>query len=136
MKILPRNTDGILNHLEKSAADELSYLESVGAEYFTTAQLIRLKGQWEIKNQLFGQVQKFLLQVAVWSPIWLAAWFIFDLLQWKFLAAICFTLFPVSFFLFFLGLLFMRQFFKGKGHLDTVGDMIDAELQKRRFADG
>lgn len=132
MKILPHNSEGILHHLEKSAADELSYLESVGAAYFSTAQLIRLKGQWEIKNQLFGQVQKFLLQVAIWSPIWLAAWFIFDLLQWKFLAAICFTLFPVSF---FLGLLFMRKFFKGKGHLDTVVEMIDTELQKRRFSD-
>jgi hypothetical protein len=135
MKLLPRNTDGILNHLEKSAADELSYLESVGAEYFTTAQLIRLKGQWEVKNQLFGQVQQFLMRIAVWSPIWLVAWFVFDWLQWQLLAAICLTLFPISFFIFFIGLLFMRKFFKGKGHLETVGDMIDAELRKRSPSD-
>ncbi len=131
--MLPRNASNILNHLEKVASDDLSYLETTGAEYFSTAQLIRLKGQWEVKHQLFGQLQRLLMRIVAWSPIWIVGWAGFQWLGWTWVALLCLALFPLSFVCFFTGLLFMRRFFKGKGHLDAVGEMIDAELRKRRI---
>lgn len=129
-----RNADSILKHLEKTSSDELAYLESVGAEYFSTTQLIRLKGQWEIKRQLFWQFQKALIRIAASAPLWMMLWFAFDLLHWKGLSLLCLALCPLSFFIFFAGLLFMRKFFKSKGHLETVGEMIDNELLRRSFS--
>ncbi len=130
-KTLPYNVDGIINYLEKNAEDELSYLESVGAEFFTSAQLIRLKGQWEVKNQLFGRSQFLLVRIAGISPVWLALWFLFDLVDWNLLALFFLSLFPLSFLVFFGGLFLMGHYFKGKGHLEFVGDLIDLELCKR-----
>jgi len=132
--MIARNADSILKHLEKTASDELAYLESVGAEYFSTTQLIRLKGQWEVKNQLFWQFQRFLLRCAASAPVWMMLWFAFDLLHWKWMSLICLALCPLVFILFFAGLLFMRKYFKSKGHLETVGEMIDNELLKRSFS--
>jgi hypothetical protein len=126
-----RDIDGILNYLEKEADDELAYLEATGAEYFTSAQLLRLRGQWEIKNQLFREFQKVLLWLVAVSPVWLGGWFLFRTLQLTYLALLSLALFPLSFVLFFAGLIFMFRFFRGKGHLDRVGEMIDAELQSR-----
>lgn len=130
--MIHQNTDRILKYLEKQASDELSYLASIGAHYFSTAQLIRLKGHWEVKNHLFWQLQGLLLRIAATAPIWLIAWFVFDLLQWKWLSLLSLALCPLSFFIFFAGLLFMQKFFKSKGHLESVGEMIEGELLKRQ----
>ncbi len=134
-KMVPRNADGVLSYLEKKSSDELSLLESVGTEYFSTAELIRLKGQWEIKNKLFIQFQKYLIRIVAFSPVWLVGWFIFHLLHLPALAMFSLMLFPLSFMLFFSGLLFMRHFFPGKGHLDYIGDMINLELHRRRLVE-
>lgn len=132
--MISRNADSILKHLEHVSTDELAYLESVGAEYYSTAQLLRLKGQWEIKNQLFWQFQRILLRCAASTPIWLVLWFVFDLFEWKWLSLLSLALCPLCFLAFFAGLLFMRKFFKSKGHLESVGEMIDFELLKRRLS--
>ncbi|MFN7119105.1 MAG: hypothetical protein ACK4TA_20065 [Saprospiraceae bacterium] len=129
-----RNADNILKHLEKASADELAYLESVGAEYYSTAQLLRLKGQWEIKYQLFWQFQQFLMRCAASTPIWLLLWFVFDLLKWKWLSLFSLALCPLCFFIFFAGLLFIRKFFRSKGYLESVREMIDYELLKRQLS--
>lgn len=123
--------DGILKHLEKKAADELALLESTGAEFFSTADLLRLRGQWEIKNLLFRQLQRLLIYIAAGAPGWLLFWGLFDFLGWTWLALVFLALTPVSYLVFFAGLLFMRYFFRGKGHLEKVGEMIVVELRKR-----
>lgn len=125
------NIDGILNHLEKEAGDELELLQSTGAEFFSTADLLRLRGQWEIKHLLFGQLLRLLIYIAAIAPAWLLLWLLFDFLQWSWVALVCLALTPVSYLIFFAGLFFMRYFFKGKGHLEKVGEMITAELRKR-----
>ena len=126
-----RDIDGILNYLEKEADDELAHLAAVGTEYFTSAQLLRLRGQWEVKNQLFRRFQKGLLWMAAVSPVWIGGWFLFRFLEMSYLALLCLALFPLSFLIFFAGLIFLYTFFHGQGHLDRVGEMIDAELKER-----
>ncbi len=126
-----RDLDKVISHLENSAEDELSFLEDTGAEYFTTAQLLRLYGQWEIKNRLFHIFQKLLIRIAAYSPVWIAGYFICQAIGWPFLSFLMLAGFPLSFMVFFAGLIFLKTFFKGKGHLDQVGDLIKLELRNR-----
>lgn len=127
-----RDIESIIKHLEGNAADELSYLESVGVEYFTTEQLLRLRGQWEVKNHLFYYFQRLLIRIVAYSPVWIAGWFLLEWIKWHYLALLSLALFPLSFVVFFAGLAFMHTFFKGKGHLSRVGEMIGEELERRR----
>jgi hypothetical protein len=48
------------------------------------------------------------------------------------MALLSLALFPLSFAVFFASLAFVRTFFKGKGHLSRVGEMIGEELERRR----
>jgi len=125
------NVDKVLTDLESGAEDELSLLISTGAKFFSTGHLLRLKGQWEIKNRLFYKFNNGLIRMVAISPLWLVCWFVLNALKLPLLSLFFMALFPISFFLFFAGLLFMKRFFKGKGHLDMVGEMIDTELNRR-----
>ena len=129
-----RNVDGIIKHLEDNASDELAYLESVGPEFFTTEQLLRLRGQWEVKNQLFKAFQKLVVRIVAVSPVWIAVYYLLAFLGLKYLALLSLALFPLSFVVFFAGLAFIYSYFKGKGHLDRVGEMIAEELTRRKEA--
>lgn len=126
-----RDLDQLLQSLEGQAEDELVLLESTGPEYFTTAQLWRLRGQWEVKNRLFRRSQQWLVRLAAFSPVWIAGWWLFSLLGWKYLALLSLFLFPVFMILFFAGLYYTHRLFRGKGHLDATGEMIVGELKRR-----
>ena len=129
-----RNIDGIIKHLEDNASDELAYLESVGAEFFTTEQLLRLRGQWEVKNYLFKVFQQLVVRIVAISPVWIGGYYLLAFLKLKYLALLSLALFPLSFVVFFAGLAFIYSYFKGKGHLDRVGEMIAEELNRRKDA--
>ena len=122
----------LLKHLEQGAADELSELESLGAAYYPTGQLLRLHGQWEVKHTLFVKFQRFFIRTIAISPVWLVFWILCIKLGVPRIGLIFLSFFPFSFVLFFFGLYFMHTFFKGKGHLERVGEMISQELQKRQ----
>jgi hypothetical protein len=126
-----RDLDHLISNLEQSAEDELSLLEDTGPEYFSTTQLLRLYGQWEIKNRLFRIFQKLLLNIAAFSPLWVGGYFLGQAVGWTYLSLLLLAGFPLSFMVFFAGLIFIKVFFKGKGHLDQVGDQIKVELRKR-----
>ncbi|MCR9099565.1 MAG: hypothetical protein NXI25_06405 [bacterium] len=128
----PDDLDHLLKDLEQGAADELSELESLGASFYPTGQLLRLRGQWEIKNTLFRKFQRFFIGAVATSPVWLVLWWLCLKIGLVRLGLIFLTLFPFSFLLFFFGLYFMHTFFKGQGHLDRVGEMISRELQQRQ----
>lgn len=129
-------TDHELNRtladLESDAEDELSFLASTGAQYFTTAQLIRLKGQWEVKNHYFHRLHKTWIWMAALAPIWLCIWLLLDLIGLSILGLVFLFFFPFSLFSFFVGMGLMRWLFPGKGHTDMVGDMIQEELERRK----
>ncbi len=126
-----RDLDQLLQSLEGQAEDELALLESTGPQFFTTSQLWRLRGQWEVKNRLFRRSQHWLLWLAALSPFWMAGWWFFSLLDWRYLALLSLFLFPVSLILFFAGLYSTHHLFRGKGHLDATGEMIVRELKNR-----
>ncbi len=126
-----RDLDHMISQLEQSAEDELSLLEDTGAKYFTTPQLLRLYGQWEIKNRLFHVFQKLLLRIAAISPLWVGGYFICQAVGWNYISMLLLAGFPLSFMVFFAGLIFIKVFFRGKGHLDKIGDQIKVELRNR-----
>lgn len=117
--------------MESKAEDELSFLFSTGARYFTTAQLIRLKGQWEVKNYYFHRLHKAWMRMAALAPLWLCIWLVFDLVGLPIIGLVFLFFFPFSLVSFFVGIFLMRWLFPGKGHLDMVGEMIHEELNKR-----
>lgn len=127
-----RNIDRLARRLEEQAEDELAQLAEVGAEFYTTEQLLRLRGQWEVQYQFFQFFHQWVIRVAVWSPGWLVLGAGLGMLDWAGASLFCFFVFPVSFVVFFLGLWFLHRFFKGKGHLDQVGEMIAEALGERR----
>ena len=127
-----RSIKGILDLFEKQAEDELNLLSDTGPEFFSTAELIRLRGQWEVKSALFYFFQKVLLQIVVISPIWMVLAMLGFWLKWSVLASIFVLLFPISFLVYFVGLWWMQKVFRGRGHLDEVGRKIALELAARR----
>lgn len=127
------NLDETLQNMEEKAEDELSFLLSTGVEYFSTAQLMRLKGQWEIKNYYFHRLYKTWVRIGATAPIWLCIWLAFDLLGSPLIGFFFLFLFPLSLLIFFVGMMLMRRLFPGKGHLDMIGKMINNELKTRHF---
>ena len=126
-----RNLERVLQYLEENAEDELELLESTGPEYFSTPELWKLRGQWEVKNRLFRDFQGFLIRLAAFSPVWIAVWGLCSLIGWSYPALLFLFMFPVTFLAFFAGLYYLRKVFKGKGHLDNTGEMIVRELRRR-----
>ena len=128
----PRNLEQTLHRIEARAEDELSFLADTGAEYFSTAQLIKLKGQWQVKRQLFLQLNFVLIRTVAFSPITLMLWMACSYLGMGMLGWFFLILFPFAFLLFFAGQIFIRYAFQGNGHHEDIGQMIDCELENRR----
>lgn len=128
-----RSIRGILELFERQAEDELNLLSDTGPEYFTTSQLLRLRGQWEVKNALFQFFQQIMMLVVAVSPIWIVLALLLFWLKWIVLALAIVLLFPLSFVFYFLGLWFMQKVFRGRGHLEGVWEVIGEELERRRW---
>ncbi|MEO0338656.1 MAG: hypothetical protein AAF242_05525, partial [Bacteroidota bacterium] len=102
--------------------------------YFSTATLLRLRGQWEAKNAFFHKIYKACLRVGASAPIWPLLWLLCKNIGLPFLGLLFLFLFLFSLCFFLGGMLLMRYLFPGNGHLDMVGSLINEELQKREFA--
>lgn len=127
-----KGIDEMAKQLEKKATDELSLLAEVGPDYFSTADLIRLKGQWQVKHQFFNQTNTGLLYLVAASPIWAVLSMIAFLFKMPAAGNLLLSLFPLSFLVFFVGLFMMKRVFKGNGHLAFVGEAIEQELTDRK----
>jgi uncharacterized iron-regulated membrane protein len=126
------NIDRLSQQLEDLATDELRQLEDVGAEPFTTADLIRLRGQWQVKMALYRWAQPRLLKVIAWSPALLLAGVGLFWLGWNRPALLLISLFPFCFALYGLGMWVIRKFCGTSGHLEAVDEMIEEELGRRK----
>ena len=124
--------DRYLTQVKTNAQDELAYFWDLEPHHFSTAELLRLLGQWEMKFKIFKQTQKFVLLIPTTAPVWLLASFTFGAFGWTRLASFFLVMFPLSFIIFFAGLYYIFITFRGKGHLEEVGERITCELQKRQ----
>ena len=128
------NIDHLTEQLEALATDELRQLEDVGPEHFATADLIRLRGQWQVKMALHRWAQPRLLRLISWSPVlWLWAVFFFWL-GWNRTALLGLSVFPFCFVLYGLGMWVIRKFCGTIGHLEAVDELIEEEMDRRKSA--
>ena len=123
--------DNVITDLEKRGKDEHSLLMEVGPGYFTTADLIRLLGQWEVKQALFQRFQKTLIWLGASSSGWLLIATLGYFLKLSYLASFALVMFPATAFFCFGGLIWMNIYFKGKGYLEQIEIEIREELKRR-----
>ncbi|MEO1258093.1 MAG: hypothetical protein AAFZ15_04825 [Bacteroidota bacterium] len=124
--------ENIITDLEKKGKDEHALLLEVGPSYFTTADLIRLLGQWEIKSELFKRFQQSLVWLGASAPAWLLIATIGYFIKLHYLTSFALVMFPVTAFLCFGGLIWINIYFKGKGYLEQIEVLIREELEERK----
>ena len=126
------NYQHLLQRIETEAKDELIYFDQLDPQYFTTSELYRLLGQWEVKDKYFQQIQDLILYAVASLPFWLIATFIFNSLIWSKLAIVSITLFYLAVITFLVGYYIMNVTLKGNKHLVEVGEKLKAELRRRQ----
>ena len=126
------SVENVITDLEKKGKDEHVLLLEVGPSYFTTADLIRLLGQWEIKFELFERFQKTLLWLGASASAWLLIATIGYFVKLYYLTSFALVMFPVTAFLCFGGLIWVNIYFRGKGFLEQVETLIREELEGRK----
>lgn len=128
------NIDRLSQQLEDLATDELRQLEEVGADMYSTADLIRLRGQWQVKMALLRWAQPRLMKIVAWSPSLLLMAGLFFALQWNRPALLFLSLFPFCFLLYILGMWVIRKFCGTQGQLEAIDRMIEDEMERRKTA--
>lgn len=121
-----------LESIEKEAGQDFNLLLSTGPAYFSTAELLEMRGRLMERQQLFSRFQKSNLWLAALAPSWLVVGFTFGVFGWLTLALAAFLLFPLTLAVFLAGLLFMRSWFGAKGNLEHIGLLIEMELSRRQ----
>lgn len=125
------NLEQQLTNIEQRAQNDWQLLEDVGAAYFPAVTLLRLWGEIHQKRILHQKLQSILMMSAASSPLWLLLAVGCSLLEIPVLATLCLSLFLVAWVLFFVGLLFLYQYFGSRGTLDVLQSEIEEELQRR-----
>lgn len=127
-----RNIDGIAKQLEEAAGNELRQLEELGPELYSTADLIRLRGQWQVKMELLVWLQKKMIRLLAWTPVWMIAYGIFNYLGLGILTLISLGLIPLSFVLYGYGWYLQQRFCGRRSELESVSELIEQELMQRK----
>lgn len=127
-----RSMDRFLEGLEKSAENDFELLESTGAEFFGTAELLEMRGRCREQRRLFNKIHKVVLLIGAGSPAWIVLGFVFGTLGFQKVAVLSLMAFPISFLLFIGGAIFLKKHFRSRGYLDHVSHMIEWELSRRR----
>ena len=124
--------DRLLEGLEKSAENDFDLLESAGAEYFSTIELLEMRGRCREQRRIYTKIHKAVLLVGAGAPSWIVFGFVFGILGFQVAATFSLLLFPISFFLFLVGGLFLRSQFRSRGYLEHISHLIEWELSRRR----
>lgn len=121
----------ILNQIETGARNEFDQLADIGAELYSTADLLRLRGKWEEATTTFEQAHKILLYLGFSSPLWVLLSFPIGLFGLERLAYFILAFFPITFILFSAGSLLLKKRYISRGYLEFIGSIINDELRKR-----
>jgi hypothetical protein len=120
-----------LENIEREAEQDFNLLLATGPAFFSTAQLLELRGKLSERLVFFRRMHRLTLWVGATAPSWIPLGFLFGLLGWIPLAMIMFLFFPVHFTI-FLGCVFLQKAWLGPGgELEQVALMVDMELARR-----
>lgn len=121
----------LLSDLENEASDEFGQLLSVGGKFYSTADLLYLKGRWRERYQTFLMLHRLLMYVAASSPVLLLSGTALAFLKVHYLAFTLIVMAPVAFLAFLLGSYFLKREYDSKGHLEYLGLILEEEINER-----
>lgn len=122
----------LLSDIEVKSSDDFAMLEDCGAEYFSTPDLLEMRGKWKEQMRMFKILHRANIYIGSTSPLWLVVAGVCGVLGLGRGVLFSLTLFPLTLFI-FLGIsIFLRQTYRSKGWLDFVGREINSELNRRQ----
>jgi len=125
--------DKLLSGIEAKSKDDFAMLEECGAEYFSTADLLEMRGRWKEQTRIFTKLHKANIILGASAPAWLVLAAIFGICGLSKAATFAILLFPIVLFIFIVGTFFLRLQFRSKGYLEFIGREIDYELGRRKM---
>lgn len=122
----------LLSGIEAKAKNDFEMLEECGAEYFSTSDLLELRGRWKEQTRMFEKLHKANIIVGASAPIWLVLAAVFGICGLVRAATFSIFMFPMAFFLFIAAAFFLRSQYRSTGYLEFIGLEIEQELKKRK----
>ena len=124
----------LLLDIERKAGNDFELLEECGAEYFSTSDLLEMRGKWREQMRIYRHLHKTAIIIAAVSPIWALIGYGFIYLNQVALAVLSLFLVPFSFLIFGALFFYLRRQFKSYSFLNYVGRLIETELTYRQDA--
>lgn len=121
-----------LENTETRAEDEFTLLEDCGAEYFSTSDLLEMRGVWKERVRMYSKLHRLNMGLVLSAPLWPALGFVFVLCEMPAAVRSAVVLFFVHFVLFIFFAFFIKINYNSKGHLDYTGRQITGELLRRQ----
>jgi len=123
----------VLAGIEAKSTDDFAMLEDCGAEFFSTSDLLELRGRWKEQTRMFTKLHKANIILGASAPAWLALAAILGISGFTNVATVAIFIFPIVLFIFLLGAFFLRSQYRSKGYLEFIGREIDYELGRRKM---
>ncbi len=124
--------DKLLSGIEAKSRDDFAMLEDCGAEYFSTSDLLELRGRWKEQTRLFIKLQKANIILGASAPAWLVLAALFGINGFVKSATLAIFMFPIILFIFLIASFFIRSQFRSKAYLEFIGKEIEYELGQRK----
>ena len=123
----------LLSGIEAKSKDDFAMLEECGAEFFSTADLLELRGRWKEQTRMFIKLHKANIILGASAPSWLVLAAVFGINGFVKAATTAIFVFPLVLFVFLIGAFFLRAQYRSKGYLEFIGREIDYELGRRKM---
>ncbi len=122
-----------LKKLECDNRNELETILTVNPAYFSLEYLRELKLKWENQEEIINNLFNQLIGLVIFSPTWIVSGLIFAIFTEGFFLTNIIYLFPISVFIFLIGMLYIAIRYGGKNHQAKIGKTIYSELERRRI---
>lgn len=127
-----QNIDDYLKKLETEASNEFELLDATGPEFFSTSELLELRGRWKERMAFFTVAHRGSILLGASSPAWILLGFAFGAMGLQTPATLCLLFFPVFFISFVAASVAIKLYFGSRGQLEYFGRIIDIELNRRQ----
>ncbi len=123
----------LLSGIEAKSKDDFAMLEDCGAEYFSTSDLLELKGRWKEQVRMFNKLQRANILFGASAPFWLVLGAILGICELTRAATLAIFMFPIVLFIFLLASFFIRVQYRSQAYLEFIGREIEYELGQRKI---
>jgi hypothetical protein len=126
--------DFLANRLSEDISTVEQQLEDLGADIFSTAELIELRGRFQERLDNFDFFQKKFINLAIWSPLTLLVGGGLYAIGAVRCGLLLITAFPVVLFTCLAGVFLIYQNFGSRGRMENWLELVENELSKRKAA--